>query len=98
ALGALCFELVGWLPDSVEEAVSPATRPTFGEALGPLVALAALFAAAWVVLRRIALGDVRPRRLSREGAAAALALLLSAEVLVVCAINPFTALMLVPAA
>ena len=50
------------------------------------------------MLRRIALGDVRPRRLSREGAAAALALLLSAEVLVVCAINPFTALLLVPAA
>jgi hypothetical protein len=98
ALGALCLELVGWLPDSIEEAVSPATRPTFGEALGPLIALAALFGISWVVLRRIALGDVRPRRLSRAGAAAALALLLSAEVLVVCAINPFTALLLVPAA
>ena len=49
------------------------------------------------MLRRIALGDVRPRRLSREGAAASLALLLAVEVLVVCAVNPFTALLLVPA-
>jgi hypothetical protein len=98
AVGALCFELIGWLPGSVEEAISPATRPTFAEALGPLLALAGLFGISWVVLRRIALGDVRPRRLSRGGAAASLALLLSAEVLVVCAINPFTALMLVPAA
>ena len=97
-LGALCFELVGWLPDSVEEAVSPATRLSFGEALAPLIALGLLFAISWVVLRRMALGDVRPRRLSRVGAAAALAMLLSIEVLVVCAINPFTALLLVPAA
>jgi hypothetical protein len=98
ALGALAFELIGWLPDTVAETVSPATRPSFGEAVGPLLALGVLFAVSWVVLRRIALGDVRPRRLAREGAAAALALLLSVEVLVVCAINPFTALLLVPAA
>jgi hypothetical protein len=97
AVGALCFELVGWLPDSIEEAVSPATRQSLGEALGPLIALAILFALSWVVLRRIALGEVRPRRLSREGAAASLALLLAVEVLVVCAVNPFTALLLVPA-
>jgi hypothetical protein len=95
--GALSFELAGWLPGTAAEAVSPATRPSFGEALGPLLALGVLFALAWVVLRRIALGDVRPRRLAREGAAPALALLLSIEVLVVCAINPFTALLLVPA-
>jgi hypothetical protein len=97
-LGALAFELVGWLPGTVAETVAPATRPSFGEAVGPLLALGVLFAVSWVVLRRLALGDVRPRRLGREGAAAALALLLSVEVLVVCAINPFTALLLVPAA
>ena len=97
-LGVLAFELVGWLPGSGAEAVSPATRLSFGEAIAPLLALAVLFAVSWIVLRRLALGDVRPRRLAREGAAAALALLLSVEVLAVCAINPFTALLLVPAA
>ncbi len=97
-VGALVFELVGWLPGTVAETVSPATRPSFGEAVGPLLALGVLFAVSWVVLRRLALGDVRPRRLAREGAAAALALLLSVEVLVIGAINPFTALLLVPAA
>jgi hypothetical protein len=96
--GAVAFELVGWLPDSAAEAVSPASRPSLGEALGPLLALGVLFALSWFVLRRIALGDVRPRRLAREGAAAALALLLSVQVLIVCAVNPFTALLLVPAA
>jgi hypothetical protein len=97
-LGALAFELVGWLPDTGAETVSPATRLSAGEAAGPLIGLAVLFAVSWVVLRRIALGDVRPRRLAPEGAAAALALLLSVEVLAVCAINPFSALLLVPAA
>jgi len=77
--------------------VSPATRLSLGEAIGPLVALAILFALSWIVIRRLALGDVRPRRLAREGAAVALALLLSVEVLVICAVNPFTALLLVPA-
>jgi hypothetical protein len=96
--GALVFELVGWLPGSVAEAASPESRPSFGEAIGPLLALAVLFAVSWVVLRRLALGDVRPRRLAQEGAAPALALLLAVEALVVCAVNPFTALLLVPAA
>lgn len=97
-VGALAFELIGWLPGSVAETVSPATRLSVGEALGPLLALGVLFAVSWVVVRRIALGDVRPRRLASEGAAAALALLLSVQVLIICAINPFTALLLVPAA
>ena len=96
-LGALAFELIGWLPGSVAEAVSPATRLSLGEAIGPLMALAILFVLSWIVIRRLALGDVRPRRLAREGAAVALALLLSVEVLVICAVNPFTALLLVPA-
>jgi hypothetical protein len=97
-VAALSFELVGWLPDGAEEVVAPATRPSFGEALLPLLGLAALFGLSWLTLRRAALGSVRPRALPREGAAAGLALLLSAEVLVICAINPFTALLLVPAA
>ena len=94
---ALAFEWIGWLPDTVEQAVAPATRPSFGAAIGPVIALAVLLAIAWIVLRRLALGGVRTRRLPREGAAPALALLLSAEALVVCAVNPFTALLLVPA-
>ncbi len=97
-LGAMSFELIGWLPENVAEAVSPATRLSLGEAIGPLLALGVVFALSWIVLRRLALGDVRPRRLPREGAAVGLALLLSVEVLVICAINPFAALLLVPAA
>ena len=94
---ALVFEWIGWLPDTVEQAVAPATRPSFGGAVGAMLALAALFGLAWIALRRVALGDVRARRLPLEGAAPALAMLLSAEALVVCAVNPFTGLLLVPA-
>lgn len=94
---ALVFEWVGWLPDTVEQAVAPATRPGLGAAIAAILALAMLFGIAWIALRRVALGSVRARRLPREAAVPALAMLLSTEALVVCAVNPFTALLLVPA-
>jgi hypothetical protein len=97
-LGALAFELVGWLPDSVEEAIAPATRPTLGEALVSLLALTALFAVSWRVLRRMTIADVSMGGAPRDAALTALGFVLSVETLVVCAVNPFTALLLVPAA
>ena len=44
AVAAVAFEWVDWLPGSIEEAVAPATAPSFGEAAPPLLALALLLA------------------------------------------------------
>ena len=96
ALAAFVFELVGWLPASSEEAVAPATAPSLGEALPPLLALAALFAVGWVAVRRL-IGGAEWLPDPASGAAA-VALLLSAQVLVLCFLNPYTGLLLVPAA
>jgi Peptidase family M28 len=96
ALAAVAFELVGWLPDSIEEAVAPATAPSFGESLPPLVVLGLLLALAWVTVRRL-FGGTAPLPDTAAGAAA-VALLLAIEVVVVCALNPYAGLLLVPAA
>jgi hypothetical protein len=95
---AFAFQLVGWLPDSVAEALSPATRPTAGETVAPLVGLALIFALAWIVVRPVAAGRERRLEPPYQGATVALALLVSIEILLICVINPFTALVLVPAA
>ena len=95
-MGAVAFEWVDWLPGSIEEAVAPATAPSFGEAAPPLVALALLLALAWVTVRRLFAAEAHlPDPVS---GAAAIALMLAVEVMVVCALNPFAALLLVPAA
>ena len=93
---AVAFELIGWLPDSIEEAVTPPTAPSVGEAAAPLAVLALLFALSWVVVRpRLAGG----RRLEDVAAGAAvLAPLLAAEVVAVSLFNPFAGLLLLPAA
>jgi hypothetical protein len=96
-LAAFAFELVGWLPESVSEALAPSTNPTFGEAAVPLVVLLVLFGLAWAVLRPMAMGRARNIGLAHAPAAVAVALLLALQVLVVCLLNPFTALLLVPA-
>jgi peptidase M28-like protein len=95
---AFGLELVGWLPDSVSEALAPASSPTFGEALAPLLAVLAVFVLSWMYLRPVLAGPVRA--VGPEGPApiVALALVLSIEVLLVAVVDPFTALMLAPAA
>jgi hypothetical protein len=95
-LGAVVFELVNWLPGSIEEAVAPSTAPSFGEAAPALAALGLLFALAWITVRRLFAGDAYLR--DTASGAAAIALMLSIEVLVLCALNPYAALLLVPAA
>jgi hypothetical protein len=97
---ALAFglEAVGWLPGSVAEALAPATSPTFGAAIAPLLGLLACLWLGWVYVRPVFAGRTRGLALAAPPAAVALALVLSIEVLLVCVADPFTALMLVPAA
>ena len=96
ALGAVAFELVGWLPASIEEAVAPATAPTFGEAVGPLIAIALLLALAWITVRRLSTAEAHLR--DPAAGAAAIVLMLSLEVLVLCFLNPYAAFLLIPVA
>jgi hypothetical protein len=93
------LELVDALPSTISEALSPAAGPRFGEVAIALGALAATLVLGWRYLRPAVMGPAS-RRLESPGAAAevALALLISLEALAVCITNPFTALLLVPAA
>jgi hypothetical protein len=95
---AFAFELLGWLPQSASAALAPATRPTGGEALPVLAALALVFGLAWMLVRRAVAGPRNHFDHPDPAAGVALALLLSFEVLLVCVFNPFTALILMPAA
>jgi hypothetical protein len=96
--GALLLELLGWLPDSATEALAPATRPGSGAAAAPLLVLLVTFAGGWIFMRPALAGDLSGLGLAGPGPAVAVALTLAIEVLVVCTTDPFTALMLVPAA
>jgi hypothetical protein len=95
---ALLFEVFGWLPDSAAEALAPATRPTTGAAAAPLLVLLFAFACAWVFLRSARARRVEDLGPAGPGPAVAVALTLAIEVLLVCIADPFTALLLVPAA
>jgi hypothetical protein len=94
ALGAVALELVGWLPESIEEAVAPSTAPTFGEAAGPLTAVALLLALAWITVRRVFTGHTHLR--DPAAGAAVVVLMLSLEVLALCFVNPYAAFLLIP--
>ena len=96
---AFVFQLIGWLPDSVSEALAPATSPSFGEALRPCSASLVSSLSAGSSCARCSPGRMRGIGLAAPAAAVALALVLSIEVLLVVRGRiPFTALMLVPAA
>jgi hypothetical protein len=95
---AYLFELLGWLPDTASEALADPSRPSLAEAAPPLVALTLLLALGWIVLRPFAQGRSRDRGDVGPEAGIALALLLSVELLLLWFINPFAALLLVPAA
>jgi len=96
--GALLFELIGWLPDSASEALAPAPRPGTGAAAAPLLVLVIAFVFGWVFLRPALAGRLGGLGLAGPGPAVAVALLLAIEVLLVCAADPFSAVVLVPAA
>jgi hypothetical protein len=94
---AWLFQQLGWLPDSVSEALAPATKPSAGAAAAALAALAALFAGTWLVVRPLLAGRVRSLAVAGPAPAVALGLVLAIEVLAICVVNPFTALVLAPA-
>lgn len=97
-LVAFVFKLFGWLPESASAALAPATRPTDGGALLALAGLALVFALCWMLVRRAAIGRGNRFGQADPTVGVALALLLSIEVLLICVLNPFTALILMPAA
>ncbi len=93
------FELAGWLPTSPSEAISPLSKPSFGEVAPALVAIVALFALGWLVLRPALLSaGAASGRPTGSMPAVALSLVFSVELLLVWAANPFVALLLLPAA
>ncbi len=94
---AWVFQLLGWLPDSVSEALAPTTKPAAGAAGPALLGLVALFVAAWLVVRPALAGRLRPVGVAGPAPAVAIGLLLAVEVLAICAVDPFTALVMVPA-
>jgi hypothetical protein len=96
AAGAVAFELVDWLPATIEEAVAPSTAPSFGEAALALAGLGFLLGLAWFTVRRLFAGDAYLR--DTASGAAAVTLMLAVEVLVLCALNPYAGLLLVPVA
>jgi hypothetical protein len=95
ATTAVVFDLVDWLPGSIEEVVSPYTAPSFGEAVPALLALAFVLALGWITVRRLFPEGPQP---GDAGAGAAIASMLAAEVLVLCAVNPYAGLLLAPVA
>ncbi|PWU20791.1 MAG: hypothetical protein C5B48_12055, partial [Candidatus Rokuibacteriota bacterium] len=95
---AFLMRIIGWLPDSVAEALAPATRPSFGESLAVVLAVLGCLGLSWVYVRPIFAGRTRGLALAAPPAAVALALLLSIELLLVCLVDPFAALILAPAA
>lgn len=99
---ASVFRILGWLPDSASDALSPASRPSFAESAPPLAGLAAVFIAAWLFLRPAAIGGARglggSGRPQGPEVAVALALVLSLELVLLWTINPLATLLIVPAA
>jgi hypothetical protein len=100
------FQIAGWLPDSASSALAPASKPGSGESVLALGVLMLLFALCWFLVRPAVAGrgawvtGPGSGRLAMPDPATttAVSLLVSTEVLLVCAFNPFTALLLVPAA
>lgn len=95
---AIGFELVGLIPAVPPAPVPAAAVPRGGGALAALIAVAVVIALAWFLLRPVlARLAGAPRDPSAPGAVAAVMLVLCAAALVVWVLNPWTALLLVPA-
>jgi hypothetical protein len=90
--------VVGIVADPPESPVAPELRPLHGGDLVVLGVVAAAIALVWLLARPLALGRGERRLdLASPGAGCALALVLSLLTFAVWLINPFAALMLVPA-
>jgi hypothetical protein len=97
---AFVFELLDWLPGTASEALAPATRPSFGDALPPLAVLLLIFALAWLFLRPAAIGPGARGlgAIDDPEASLAVAFVLSIALLLLWFANPFATLLLLPAA
>jgi hypothetical protein len=90
--------VVGAVADPPDSPVAPALRPLHGGDVVAMGVVAAVVVAAWLAGRRIAIGSVKRRLdLAAPGAGCAVALALSCATLAIWFINPYAALMLVPA-
>jgi hypothetical protein len=90
--------LVGATPDPPPAPVPPSDYPLDGAALAVLGGVVVLAAAAFWVARRLHARAAGPAEPARPGAATALALVTSVAGVVLWFVNPFAALMAVPAA
>jgi hypothetical protein len=94
---AYVFELFDWMPATASEALAPASRLSFSEAVPPLAALLLVFVLGWLVIRPIVTGPDAGRRVAElPETAIALALLLSIELLLLWTSNPYAVILLVP--
>jgi hypothetical protein len=93
---AYLFERFGWLPATASEALAPASRPSFSEAAPPLAALLLVFALGWLVVRPGITGRVAREAVGRQDVLIAIVLLLSLELLLLWASNPFAVILLIP--
>ncbi|HEX6458601.1 MAG TPA: hypothetical protein VF032_06775 [Thermoleophilaceae bacterium] len=90
--------LVGIIASPPESPVAPDLRPVHGGDVAVMGVLVALVALLWWMGRRMTLGRPRNRLdLAAPGAGCALALVLSCVTFAVWFVNPYAALMLVPA-
>jgi len=94
----LALKLTGVIAAAPPAPVDPAALPRDGTALAAIAAVAVVVALAWFLLRPpLARLAGAPRDPSTPGAAAAVMLVLCAAAVVVWLVNPWTALLLVPA-
>ena len=89
--------LAGQAPDAPSAPLYPGAEPLDGQAAAVLGALAAAVVLGWLLLRPMVSRGVRVGDPPAPGAGVATALALAMLVLLVWVVNPFTALVLVPA-
>jgi hypothetical protein len=95
---AKLMEVVGIVANVPKSPIAPELRPVHGGDVAVMAVLAGAVALTWWLARRMTIGR-GPRRLdlAAPGAGCAVALVLSVLVLAVWFVNPYAALMLVPA-
>jgi len=91
------FGLVGLLPATPRLAVAPGAIPIDGTARIAMIAAVLVFALVWLGVRELAVGPSTSEAFAATGSAGALLLVLCVIALAVWVVNPFAALLLVPA-